>query len=361
MLGGTPAHADGRVDASTLSGKLILGFQGWFNCPDDGAGLGWGHWAVGNNVAVDLLPDMTDFPPNAVCATNMHTARNGDVQLFSDVNKQAVETQFAWMAQNGLDGVALQRFAGILLKPQILKARNTVLANVRQAAEDHGRVFFVMYDLTGMPSADLPMVVSDWQHLESQGLTRSPAYLHHRGHPLLAVWGLGFPGRQLTPGQAANLLAGLQQVSAPYGGVTLLGGVPSYWRTGTMDASSDPGWKSIWPMLGVISPWSVGRYNDAQGADAYLASVTIPDLAFTRQLGIDYMPVIFPGYAHRNAHVLAQPNAAPPPITPRQCGAFYWLQVSNALGAGSTMLYNAMFDEVNEGDVDVQNHRKPGG
>jgi hypothetical protein len=200
-----------------------------------------------------------------------------------------------------------------------------------------------------MPPASLPLVVADWQRLERQGLTRSPAYLHHRGHPLLSVWGLGFPGRGLKPQQAATLLAGLQQASKPYGGVTLLGGVPSYWRTGMHDASADPAWQTVWPMLGVISPWSVGRYDDAQSADTYLKNVTIPDMALTRQMGIDYMPVIFPGYAHRNAILAHDPGRTALHITPRQCGNFYWRQVSKNLGAGATMLYNAMFDEVNEG------------
>jgi hypothetical protein len=34
---------------------------------------------------------------------------------------------------------------------------------------------------------------------------------------------------------------------------------------------------------------------------------------------------------------------------PRRGGRFYWQQVERALGAGSTMLYGAMFDEVDEG------------
>jgi hypothetical protein len=29
------------VDRSTLTGKLIMGYQGWFNCPGDGTTVGW--------------------------------------------------------------------------------------------------------------------------------------------------------------------------------------------------------------------------------------------------------------------------------------------------------------------------------
>ena len=59
-------------------------------------------------------------------------------ELFSDVNPATVETQFAWMQEYGLDGVALQRFSVDLLDKATLDARNIVLANVRQAAEDMG-------------------------------------------------------------------------------------------------------------------------------------------------------------------------------------------------------------------------------
>jgi hypothetical protein len=34
---------------------------------------------------------------------------------------------------------------------------------------------------------------------------------------------------------------------------------------------------------------------------------------------------------------------------PRLSGRFYWQQISTAINAGATMLYVALFDEVNEG------------
>jgi hypothetical protein len=33
------------VDTTTLQGKVMAGYQGWFNTPTDGAKLGWTHWA----------------------------------------------------------------------------------------------------------------------------------------------------------------------------------------------------------------------------------------------------------------------------------------------------------------------------
>jgi hypothetical protein len=33
------------VDTKTLEGKIMAGYQGWFNTQEYGAGLGWTHWA----------------------------------------------------------------------------------------------------------------------------------------------------------------------------------------------------------------------------------------------------------------------------------------------------------------------------
>jgi hypothetical protein len=343
------AKAADTVDPTTLNGKLIMGYQGWFNCPGDGTKVGWWHWFTGPDPTVDFLPNAADYPTSEQCVTTMLDAAGNSVNLFSDANPATVETQFAWMQQYGLDGVALQRFSVDLLDKPTLDARNIVLANVRQAAEDNGRVFFVMYDLTGLPNAKLNTVAQDWKKLEKEGVTNSPAYLHHRGHPLLAVWGLGFSGRPMTPSDTLKLLKSLDKASAKYGGITIMGGVPSYWRTGTRDASSDPEWQKVWPKLGVLSPWSVGRFTNDMSADEYSASVWVPDLAATHAMGVDYLPVVFPGYSFANTNRATGQPATPSNQIPRECGLFYWRQVYDALGAGATMLYGAMFDELNEG------------
>ena len=240
LVAGASAEANDRVDTGTLVGKMIMGYQGWFACPDDGGALGWGHWTRGTDPAVDMLPDLSDMPEAAQCLTMMKTADGHSVKLFSNLNLETEEEHFAWMQQYGIDGVALQRFATVLLKPSLLTDLDRVLGNVRRAAEEHTRVFFIMYDLSGVPSVDLPAVAKDWERLEHEGLTRSTAYLHHRGHPLLGVWGLGFAGSSVSPHDAETLLDAFAVASAPYGGVTVLGGVPSYWRSQEHDASSDP-------------------------------------------------------------------------------------------------------------------------
>jgi hypothetical protein len=337
------------VDNSTLAGKLIMGYQGWFNCTNDGTTVGWWHWFTGSDPTVDFLPNAADYPSSQQCVTTMLDAAGNPVNLFTDANPATVETHFAWMQQYGLDGVALQRFAVDLLNPPTREARNIVLTNVRQAAEDNGRVFFVMYDLTGLPNNKLKTVSDDWKALEAEGITSSAAYLHHRGHPLLALWGLGFAGRSLTPTDTLRLLDELNKASEKYGGITTMGGVPSYWRIGALDASSDPKWQKVWRRLGVLSPWSVGRFTDDATADFYSTEVWMSDLKATRAMGVDYLPVIFPGYSFANTNrALGQGTPISNQI-PRNCGRFYWRQVYDALGDGATMIYGAMFDELNEG------------
>jgi hypothetical protein len=126
--------------------------------------------------------------------------------------------------------------------------------------------------------------------------------------------------------------------------VTLVGGVPSRWRTLRRDSLSDPQWARVYRSFDVISPWTVGRFRDRPTMDRFYRDQVDRDLAEARRVGVEYLPVIFPGFSWHHLKPGARLNQIP-----RRGGRFFWRQVQSAVGRGSTMLYGAMFDEVDEG------------
>ena len=126
--------------------------------------------------------------------------------------------------------------------------------------------------------------------------------------------------------------------------VRLLGGVPARWRTLGRDSQIDPKWARVYRSFDILSPWTVGRFHDNRGIDRFYQEEVRQDLVETRRLGIEYLPVVVPGFSWHNMN-----PAAPFNRIPRRGGRFCWRQVGRALQAANTMLYGAMFDEVDEG------------
>lgn len=346
----TPAQF---VDATTLDHKLMFGYQGWFACPADGSPLGaWQHWfrrgapASAATVRVDMWPDVSELPADERCDTPLTLPDGRPAQLYSAFNRNTVGRHFRWLEQYELPGVFLQRFSARLDSAPDLAFRDAVAANVRAGAESHGRVFAIMYDISGHPPESLvDGVTRDWVHLvDDLHLPDSPRYLRHRGRPLLAIWGLGFADRAATPQQAAELIAFFKNNPDPRYRVTLVGGVPARWRTLTRDSQNDPAWAGVYRSFDVLSPWTVGRFKDAEGIDRFYADEVTQDRVETDRLGIGYLPVVFPGFSWHNMNASAPSNQIP-----RRGGRFYWRQIMRALETGQTMVYGAMFDEVDEG------------
>jgi hypothetical protein len=261
-------------------------------------------------------------------------------KLYSAFNQKTVLLHFKWMQDNQLDGVFLQRFTSELSDPAFFALRNQVTANVRAGAETYGRVFAIMYDISGQPTNNLvSTLTNDWNYLvHTMRIADSPRYLRHKGRPVVAVWGFGFAGRKDTPDQARQVINYFKSASC-----TVVGGVPACWRTLNHDAQTNSAWADVFRSFDIISPWSVGRYGDDAGADAFRQNVIAPDLAEATKAGREYMPVVFPGFSWHNL------NGGPLNQIPRRGGDFFWHQVYNAVAAGCPMLYGAMFDEVDEG------------
>jgi hypothetical protein len=335
----------GEVDPSTMYHKLLMGYQGWFACAGDGSPPNsWIHWFRNNsptatNATVDLWPDTSELDPDELFATSLTFSNGSPAKLYSAYNQKTVLRHFKWMADNHLDGVFFQRFLSDL-SGSVLGLRNQVAVNVRTGAEAYHRVFAIMYDISGYPTNSLiSALTNDWSYLvNTQHVTNSSSYLYHKGKPVVAIWGFGFSGRSDTPAQAQQAISWFKAA-----GCTVMGGVPTNWRTLNGDAQTDPAWSAAFRSFDVISPWSVGRYSNNSGADNYRTGITVPDLADCNAHSIDYLPVIFPGFSWTNL------NGGPYNQIPRNGGQFYWRQAYNGVLSGCNMIYGAMFDEVDEG------------
>jgi hypothetical protein len=334
------------VDASTLTGKQLFGYQGWFACPLDTAPPNrWIHWfrsqtPAATNATVDFWPDIAELEPDELFATAMTLPGGSPARVYSPYKQKTVLRHFRWMQEHGVDGVFLQRFTSELGARDLFEWRNQIALNVRAGAETYGRVFAIMYDLSGQNSNTLVTTLqSDWQHLTATlRLTNSSRYLRHLRKPVVAVWGFGFTDRPGTPQDAQQVVDFFHT-----NGCSVMGGVPTNWRTLNGDSKTDPAWAAVYRAFDIISPWAVGRFSTESGADNFRQSKIVPDLAEARAYGRDYLPVVWPGFSWHNL------NGGALNQIPRNGGRFYWRQVYNAMSAGCTMLYGAMFDEMDEG------------
>ncbi len=338
----------GDVVDTELAGKMLFGYQGWFACPGDGSQLNqWEHWLQGGSgFQVDFWPDLSEFTSAELFKLPGITLHDGTAAtVFSAYPAATVARHFQWMKQYGLDGALLQRFLDEVQTPSLFAFRNQVTKNVMEGAQAQGRLFAIEYDLSGVAAnVALSELEKDWMALvDTVGVLESPRYIQYKGKPALFVWGFGFPDRPVTPAVASQIIAWLQTGAPARYRVAVVGGVPSNWRTLNGDSDTDPAWAPVYRSLDVVSPWTVGRFANAAGADQYRTQVLTGDMATLGPLGVGYLPVVFPGFSWHNLNggLLNQ--------IPRSGGTFYWRQVYNAMSAGATMMKTAMFDEMNEG------------
>ncbi|WP_020474716.1 glycoside hydrolase family 71/99-like protein [Zavarzinella formosa] len=345
----SPEKNEKGVDCSTLNGKVLCGYQGWHAAEGDGCGRGWYHWTGKNgfkpgSANVDLWPDVSELDPDERYATPFKTKDGKAAEVYSAFNAKTVHRHFKWMRDYGIDGVFVQRFSVEVSNPPGLRQFNAVLEHCREGANKHGRTFAVMYDLSGMRAGQMGKVMDDWRLLsEKMQIAKDPAYLHHHGKPVVAVWGLGFSdGRKYTLKEGLELVAFLKSKAG--GECTVMLGVPTHWRTLDRDAVSDKALHELISMADIVSPWTVGRYDTPELAENYARQTMKPDIAWCKEREKDYLPVVFPGFSWHN-----QNSKSPVNSIPRRGGKFLWSQFVASKRAGATMVYLAMFDEVDEG------------
>ena len=346
------------VDTKTLNGKVMCGYQGWFNAEGDGAQSGWRHY--GNrkfgpgNCTIEYWPDLTEFSEDEKFPSPFKHADGSTANLFSSYNKQTVERHFKWMKDYGIDGIFLQRFGVTIRSAKGLRNRNKVTANVQSGANIHGRTWANMYDLSGLKKGQIRSVImKDWKMLvDKMKILEDKSYLHHNGKPVISIWGVGFgDDRDYKLEECEELIDWLKN-DPVYGGLTVMLGVPYFWRELSRDAVQDKKLHDIINKADIISPWSVGRYgagkNTIKASEHLISKTTKQDLAWAKKNSLDYLPVIFPGFSWQN---LKKSLGIDAPLNhiPRLKGQFFWKQASTHIAHGVKMLYIAMFDEIDEG------------
>ena len=321
-------HHESGVDPSTLTGKVMCGYQGWFAAEGDGSGRGWFHYAPGHNApepgncTFDLWPDMSEMDADEKFPTAFTYEDGSTAHLFSPYKKKTVVRHFQWMKEYGIDGIFLQRFGSSLRSTISYNHRNVVTANVQAGANQHGRTWAMMYDLSGLKPGEIEsLVIPDWKKLvEQMEITQDKSYLHHEGKPVVAVWGIGFnDGREYSLEECETLVRFFKEV-----GTTVMLGVPTAWRTLQRDAVADRKLHEIIALADIVSPWTVGRYDSPAGAKKHAKEIAKPDIAWANQRGLDYLPVAFPGFSWRNLQQTHgkdyRTRSDPPPRAVNFCG-----------------------------------------
>ncbi|MEX0986093.1 MAG: T9SS type A sorting domain-containing protein [Bacteroidales bacterium] len=316
------------VDNSTLDGKVMFGYQGWFNHPDDGAGLGWVHW--GNfyepiNSTVDMYPDMREYGADEKYDAHLTFPDGSMAPVFSSHNRNTVVRHMKWVRDYNLDGVFLQRFISNADNQKGMAHKDTVAKHIMEGSEKYGRVFAIMYDGVANRVEDMKQ---DWMHLvDDIGVTNSDQYLHHRGLPLVSLWGYSVRD-EATAAQLAEMIDFFKNNQEPrYRASIKLGVMWNFYdRTEFQEA---------FKQVDVISPWFSGSTNYNRGQQ------------WGDDNNVDYMPVVHPGFSWHNLKY-PEPSSTPNK-DPRDGGQYIWNEVNDVIPVDVKSVYIAMFDEIDEG------------
>jgi hypothetical protein len=340
------------VDATSLRGKVMCGYQGWFRCPGDGSNLGWIHWSrdsrriAPGTLTFEMWPDLSEYAAEECFAAPGFSYPDGSpAALFSSANAQTALRHFQWMRDYGIDGAWLQHFVVDLPggpSQDRYPSRRLTLKHVSAAAKATGRVWALTYDISGMPAERLFQVLTDdWKKMIDDKIVGDPRYLHEEGLPVVQVWGFcrRNPGIAMTA-ELAHKLIDFFHAPGPYKAY-LVGGGDWDWRNSTA-----PEWKACYARLDAYVPWNIGNYaTDATGIKHATMSTWADDRRQCREDNTLWIPSIYPGFSWDNL----QDKPGGTTEIPRRGGRFYWEQFHELARLEVDTVFVAMFDEVDEG------------
>lgn len=339
-----PAFA-AQTAQNNLIGKGVAGYQAWFRAGNTESE--WGHWGGNGHanpqkdaLSFEIWPQVSDYAAAGATLyqSGFENLGNGEnAKLFNSLDPAVIDTHFSWMQQYGIDGAAVQRFVASASPIKTTAANH--LQTIRDKAEKYGRLFYVMYDLSGgasMGTGLLNHIKLDFiYNVEDKGVASSSAYAHADNKPVVCLWGLAGDDATRYPNAAVALeLVNWFKARGYY----VIGGLPdNQWYNRT------DSYANVYKALDMASPWTVGRY-DINSVSSWLSSQLTKELAYCQANGLDYQPVIFPGFAWTNMGNNGTVNNFP-----RAGGQFIWKQAYQLKQAGLNTMYFAMFDEYDEG------------
>jgi hypothetical protein len=355
----------------SYKGLVMAGYQGWFRVPASGT-----IYPDETQVRLDMWPDVSEY--EQTYPTGLKHADGSTARFFNSADKSTIDLHFKWMKEYGVDGVFMQRFFNNTLASTDEARANTVtvLTHALNAASENDRAIAVMYELSGLrprvqgsrrgvprggqgnqnAGFDCSSIIEDWKylvdHVKVTNQSGTKTYLHHNGKPVVAIWGVGFPDRPYNIRDIGlERLIDFLKNDPVYGGCAVMIGVPTFWRDSHADCVHDPYLHELIRMCDIVLPWMVQRFSPLihNDMDRY-RDIILADMKWCREAGIDYVPLVTPGFSWHNLSRFEFPNDIKPVGSiPRQGGRFFWQQMSTAISAGADMIYVAMFDEVNEG------------
>lgn len=340
------------VDATTLRGRVMCGYQGWFRCPGDAAEMGWIHWSgdpnriVPGTLTFEMWPETSEYPADALCPAPGFVHPDGtQAYLFSSDHPGVVTKHFEWMRDYGIDGAWLQQFA-VDLPGGPLEDRHPsqrrVREHVRAAAAATGRVWAVCFDIAGMDAGlTYDVVTRAWRQLVDEGAAADDRYLHEGGLPVVQIW--GFYRENMTNHMEpalGNRLIDFFTSPGPYQAY-LVGGGDWDWRR-----HDDTEWQAMIRRLDAYAPWNIGNYSlDEANVKSASTQMWPGDQEECAAHGILWIPTVYPGFSWDN--LTRQPPGSS--LIERRGGEFLWEQFVELHRLGCDTVHLSMFDEVDEG------------